>query len=958
MSVIDRLNAKLRDRYEVERELGEGGMARLYLGRDLKHRRPVAIKVLKPELAAEVDAERFFAEIQTTANLQHPHILPLFDSGEADGLLFYVMPYVDGASLRERLEASGALSVEEAVRYGAALGDALDHAHRQGVVHRDVKPANVMVADGEPLLADFGIALALESQASDRLTRTGSSIGTPGYMSPEQAAGEAEVDARSDVYALGALTYEMLTGQRPLADLSPRAALAKILTEGPPPPAAVDDRIPVPVSDVVAKALAREPGDRHQTAGAFADALRGAARDALGASSGARAKPRPAVMAVAVVALVATGLASLALLRDDEARWARVEALPEIERLLGLGETAEAFRLASRALDAMPDDPVLADLYDAAAVSAALTSEPPGATVEYRPYDPEDSVWTTIGTTPTASVDLPEEELLLRFTLAGHHTRVLSFAPVWGQGDVELVPGDVRRVVPIASTSYVLGTTEIPLEGFRIDEHEVTNQEYREFLSEVTDWNPDTWVEPFEARGVEVDLERFRREFVDATGRPGPSEWELSRPPEGRDEFPVQGVSWYEAVAYCSWRGLELPTYYHWKVADAGGVSAFDGILSHANLVDGEGPVAVGTADAVSVLGVADLAGNVREWVWNAAGSDRYILGGSWLSPAHLYTDHDATDPWSRSPENGFRCASWEAELSPALYEPIDLPIFDFNGFEPVDDATYRVYASFFDYDPRPLEAEWALRGETDAWTRYLVEIDAAYLGERLSVHVFLPTDVPTPYQSVVYFPGAAARAQSSSTNVSEMSELMFIPRSGRALLYPVLKGTYERRFEEPALGMAEQRQRLIWMTQDIMRTLDLLEEDDRFDNGANGYLGLSFGAELAVPVALEKRFETSVLIGAALDPAWRGTVPDEVAPWNHVSRITTPTMVINGLYDFMHPYRESQVPFFQMIDVPDADKEFVVLDAGHLPPNNEVIAHTLRWLDARLGPVGQAGRR
>jgi len=157
---------------------------------------------------------------------------------------------------------------------------------------------------------------------------------------------------------------------------------------------------------------------------------------------------------------------------------------------------------------------------------------------------------------------------------------------------------------------------------------------------------------------------------------------------------------------------------------------------------------------------------------------------------------------------------------------------------------------------------------------------------------------------------------------------------------------------------MAEQRQRLIWMTQDIMRTLDLLEEDDRFDNGANGYLGLSFGAELAVPVALEKRFETAVLIGAALDPAWRGTVPDEVAPWNHVSRITTPTMVINGLYDFMHPYRESQVPFFEMIDVPDADKEFVVLDAGHLPPNNEVIAHTLRWLDARLGPVGQAGRR
>ena len=371
MSVLDRLKASLADTYEVEREIGEGGMARVFLGRDVKHGRPVAIKVLKPDLAADVDADRFLAEIRTTANLQHPHILPLFDSGDADGLLFYVMPYVRGPSLRERL-TQGPLSVDEAVRFGAALGDALDHAHRHGVVHRDVKPANVLIADGEPLLADFGIALAFEARADDRLTRTGSSIGTPGYMSPEQAAGESGLDARSDVYSLGALTYQMLTGSRPFAELSPRAALAKVLTDQPVSPAEVDSRIPVAVSDEVARALAREPGHRHDSAGAFARSLREAARSAGSAPRGEKAPMLSTTSAVAaVVGLIAATILGFALLGGGEdARWARVEALPEIERLLGVGETAEAFHLAARAIDALPDDPTLADLYDAAAVSA------------------------------------------------------------------------------------------------------------------------------------------------------------------------------------------------------------------------------------------------------------------------------------------------------------------------------------------------------------------------------------------------------------------------------------------------------------------------------------------------------------------------------------------------------------------------------------------------------------
>ncbi|MGE5090920.1 MAG: serine/threonine-protein kinase, partial [Bacillota bacterium] len=211
-----RLAAALADRYRIERELGQGGMATVYLAHDLRHDRKIAIKVLRPELAAVIGADRFLSEIRTTANLQHPHILPLFDSGEADSFLFYAMPFVEGISLRDRMTREKQLPIAEAVRIATEIASALDYAHRHGVIHRDIKPENILLHDGSALVADFGIALAA-SKAGTRMTETGMSLGTPQYMSPEQAMGERELDQRSDVYALGCVTYEMLTGEPPFS---------------------------------------------------------------------------------------------------------------------------------------------------------------------------------------------------------------------------------------------------------------------------------------------------------------------------------------------------------------------------------------------------------------------------------------------------------------------------------------------------------------------------------------------------------------------------------------------------------------------------------------------------------------------------------------------------------------------------------------------------------------------
>jgi TolB-like protein/Tfp pilus assembly protein PilF len=270
---IEQLNAALTGRYRLERELGEGGMATVYLARDLRHDRQVAVKVLKPELAAVLGAERFLREIQVTANLQHPHILPLYDSGTADGVLFYVMPLVRGQSLRERLTREKQLPVDDTVRIIRQVAGALEYAHRQGIVHRDIKPENILLQDGEALLSDFGIALALHEAGAGRLTGTGLSIGTAQYMSPEQATAERDLDARSDIYALGAVTYEMLAGEPPVTGPTARAIVAKLLTERPTSLRVVRDGVPATVDDAVLRALAKTPTDRFASAREFGEAL-------------------------------------------------------------------------------------------------------------------------------------------------------------------------------------------------------------------------------------------------------------------------------------------------------------------------------------------------------------------------------------------------------------------------------------------------------------------------------------------------------------------------------------------------------------------------------------------------------------------------------------------------------------------------------------------------------------
>jgi serine/threonine protein kinase/tetratricopeptide (TPR) repeat protein len=275
LQIQDRLQTALSDRYDLQREIGRGGMATVYLAQDLKHRRPVALKILHPHLAANVGAERFQREVEIAARLNHPHILTLIDSGEADGFLYYVMPYVHGESLRGRLTRERQLPLEEALRIALQVASALGYAHGQGVVHRDIKPENVMLHEGEVMVADFGICKALSAGGGENLTQTGMAIGTPAYMSPEQASGDKELDGRSDLYSLGCMLYETLAGVPPFTGPTAQAIILKRFTEPAPSIRAIRSSIPEAVERVLGRALARNPSDRFSTAAELAQALAG-----------------------------------------------------------------------------------------------------------------------------------------------------------------------------------------------------------------------------------------------------------------------------------------------------------------------------------------------------------------------------------------------------------------------------------------------------------------------------------------------------------------------------------------------------------------------------------------------------------------------------------------------------------------------------------------------------------
>jgi len=975
--LLESLRVALADRYRIERELGAGGMAIVYLAEDLRHHRKVAIKVLPPDFGMTLGSGRFLREIEVSAGLQHPNIVPLLDSGEVEGLCYYVMPYVEGESLRDRLARGGAFSVPEAVGILKEVADALSHAHAHGVVHRDIKPGNILLSGRHALVLDFGVAKAVtEATGQQSLTSSGIALGTPAYMAPEQAVADRSQDQRVDIYALGVVAYEMLAGHAPFTATSFQEMLVAHLTADPVPLGRQRTAVSPELAQVVMKCLEKEPADRWQTADELLAQLElhstpsGGSDARLARAAMARrlhslrraVSPRRAVASIGALMLIAVAL--VAVRHYGRIHWARTVAIPGIQRFIDDGAWGQAYDLAAETKAVLPHDSVLASLWPAFSHPTMIESDPPGARVYRRGNSGGDTAWQYVGTTPIDSLALPYGPSYSRLMLvkadfdtvedvvaandAWHYT--LDSAGTLPPGMVH-VPGGTDALL-----LWGLDNLRLDVPEYLIGRYEVTNREFKRFVDAGGYQHREYWQVPFMPDGKELTWEQATSRFRDRTGRPGPGTWEVGNYPVGEDDYPVTGVSWYEAAAYARFAGGELPTIFHWAWAARIRYSA--GIVPLSN-IEGRyrGTIAVGQSGAMGGFGLFDMAGNAREWAFNEAdGHQRYILGGGWNEAAYGFESATATSPLDRSPMNGIRLAKFLTPDSTiaAARRTVVRPRRDFRSIPPVSDSVFAAYRRLYDYDRMPLNA---VVEESDSsardWVKQRVTFAAAYGHERVIANLFLPVDAKPPYQTVIYFPGDGAFGVRSSHELLGMFTMDFVIRSGRALLYPVYKSTYERG-DGLANSMPSETnsytEHVVAWAKDLKRSIDYLETRGDVDTTKLAYYGVSWGGRIGgIMLAVEPRLKVAVLNVAGLRA--QKAFP-EAEPVYFIPRIHIPVLMLNGRYDPYFPVESSQNPMFDLLGTPPSFKRHVIAQGSHYVPRPVLIKETLNWLDRYLGPV------
>jgi len=955
--------------YRIVEKIGEGGMGVVYRAVDSHLDRTVAIKVLRPEAVGDAERKwRFVREAKAASALNHPHIVTIHDIDSDQGVDFMVMEHVEGTPL-DRLIPKEGLPLAQALNYAEQVAAALGAAHTAGIVHRDVKPANVVVGrDGRVKVLDFGLAKLVEpgsagAETTDSTataesalprTRDGVILGTVAYMSPEQAQG-CPVDARSDVFSFGSVFYEMLAGRRPFQGDSQLLTLTSILRDPPAPLASVRRDVPPAIENIVKRSLEKRPEDRYPTAQEIAAELSAALRPA---QTAAAPVPRPAWLRPTVlypaIAVLAAGIvfAAIAVVRASRVRRARTVELPEIARLIEQQKPAAAFRLARAAERYIPQD--LARLRTDW-LPTNITTEPPGAETWMRDYLSTDADWQPMGKTPF-QVRLPQGYFRWKFSKPG-------YAPIEAAGypnlsrrldSISTVPPGMVRVS--GGAFALLSLSRVNLDDCWMDKYEVTNRQFKAFVDASGYAKREYWKQPFVGEGRELSFEEAMARFRDGTGRPGPSTWELGTYPEGRGDFPVDGVSWYEAAAYAEFAGKSLPTVYHWyRAAGMGaGTEIFSEILRVSNFA-GKGPWAIASSQGMGPFGTYDQAGNVKEWCFNATeGRRRYLLGGSWSEPIYMFRESDAQDPFGRAPGYGFRCARYMAAPGAVLTEAIPTLSRDYAKETPVSDDVFRAYKSLYEYDRGPLDVRVESEEDFPYWRRQRVSILAAYGNERVPIFLFLPKNAKPPYQTVVYFPNSWAQLVPSSADM-DLHNIDYVVRSGRAVIHPIYKDTYERlteaRSQRGAIGPNQRRDLVIQWSKDLGRALDYLETRPDIDRSKLAYYGSSLGAiDGVVLVAMEPRFRTALFLAGGFRLAH---APPEVEPINFAPRVRIPVLLVAGRYDFAHPYETTQVPMFRMLGTPEQDKKHFVFEGGHAAPKNQVIIkEILDWLDRYLGPV------
>lgn len=932
--------------YEILALLGSGGMGVVYRARDHRLDRDVAVKFFRPEVQSDEAARRRFRkEALALAQLNHPNIATIYEYGQQDDTDYLVMEYVPGPSLAELLK-SGPLPPTQALTLTGEIARALEEAHEHGIVHRDLKPGNVVITPkGHAKVLDFGLAKLVLAPDDATLTTVDSlgPVGTPRYMAPEQAVGGL-VDTRADLWSLGLVLYESVTGVLP----SRGPAIAPI---------------PAEIQPIVTRALQIDPAQRYQSATDVAGDIAAAlARLSAGTVSPAARPPRLSLavwlsLAVTLALLLAAGIWWYR--KSSRAVWASEQAIPQAAQLQDQRRPLAAFLLLRQAESYLPRDTRLAQSIADATQAISVTSSPPGATVEIKDYLSPQSAWLRLGTTPLHNVRLAKGFYRWRVSKPGvgewQAARSADATMNFALDQQASAPAGMSWVEAGPFEDYVgfigsVGPYRLP--AFYMDRYEVTNRDYQKFVDAGGYQRRQFWQVPFVRDGHALGWDAATALMRDSTGRPGPSSWEGGHFPAGKGDDPVAGVSWYEAMAYAAFAGKALPTLSQWyKAADP---DSGDLVVQASN-ISRTAPAPVGAFQGLGLYGTYDLAGNVREWVLNDTGSgSKFILGGAWDSQSYLYDNPEALAPFDRSPQNGFRCVSNPVPMPPATLLPVRKLERDFTHYKPVSDAVFQAYQAMYRYDKAPLQAKSeGIVEDTPDWREEKVTFTTAYDNSRMAAYLFLPKHVPPPYQTVVFSPSARVLDLHDSRHLGDVTFFDYVVQSGRAVLYPVYYGTYERQNTVAFGSLSHRSIFLVKQYQDFGRSLDYLDTRPDIAHDRMAYLGVSMGsADGVIYTTLEqKRLRTVVLLdgGYFLDPPQAGLDQADFAP-----RLKLPALMVNGRYDYVFSQRETQDPLFRMLGSPPADKRHVVFDTPHDVRNarSQLIPLVLGWLDKYLGRV------
>ncbi|MGB5872849.1 MAG: SUMF1/EgtB/PvdO family nonheme iron enzyme, partial [Bacteroidota bacterium] len=877
--------------------------------------------------------------------------------------------------LREKIER-GPLPLEEGMGIAVQIAQGLARAHEKEIVHRDIKPANIFVSnDGTVRILDFGLA---KLSGQSRITREGSTLGTAAYMSPEQARGD-EVDQRTDVWALGAVLYEMFTGQLPFKTEYQTALVYSILNETPAPPTSIRSEIGEGLEEVILKCLAKDPEERYGTG---ADLL--VALEELRQSEASSARPGDAsrrliqmlkqpLVASALVVIVLGTVAGGAWMLDRSAKSSRAkeELLPEVRKALQFvpfSVPLAEFALAQEAREYIGDDPEFEAVWEKIAATLSVETNPPGAEVAIRHVGVPNAAWIPLGVSPVLGREVPSRFLQLRLTKQGYVPREDVLLPFFSS-DSYVTPSIWEFVLDSLGSipegmARVYGDTA--LGGFLMDRCEVTNSQYREFVLAGGYSNRAYWKEPFTDGDRRISWENAMSRFVDATGRSGPSTWRAGSYPDGEDDYPVRGVSWYEAAAYTEFAGKNLPSVDHWELASAGGkgfyASYFDRYIIPASNFSATGVRPVGSGDMFGPYGLWDMAGNVREWCWNESVKGRCLRGGAWNDATYMYRNITQASPFDRSERNGFRCMLLPAGVKPPpdVFDPVTFDEeYDLRSVEQVSDDVFQIYRGLYEYDRFPLESAIEFRDETpDDWVKEKVSFNNLGADERMSAYLFLPKNAAPPFQVVVYFPGSWAERVASSNDLERQAHFVrsvqYLIKSGRAVVHPIAMAMYERSLPdsvETAMGPHQYMDYRIRIVREYSRTIDYLESRPDIDAAKVSYYGMSWGGSYAnLVLAVEERFKAAIVEvgGLRLEPKVR----PEVRMLYYTPRIELPVLMLNGEYDLAFPLELNVKPMFEMIGTPEKHKRLVVYPTDHFVPPDEFLKESLAWLDKYLGPV------